>query len=269
VTLTIGSLFSGIGGLELGLEWAGLGPVLWQVEQDAFCNGILARHWPNAARFHDVRTVGATDLPMVDVICGGFPCQDVSSAGKRAGLAGERSGLWREFARITGELRPRAVVVENVRSGVTRYLCAVRTDLHQLGYRTRAVEVSAAEVGAPQLRRRVFVLAYADGLRESQSCGIEPVERRRTGNGCGDVAAAETQCGASQPSLGGDATGLPDRLDQWPAGRGESQHEWEPPRTLAGVSNRTAKLKALGNAVVPQCAEVAGRVLLDWMRGGP
>ena len=90
--MTIGSLFSGIGGLELGLEWAGLGPVRWQVEQDMWCRAVLAKHWPDAGRFDDVCTVGA-ELEPVDIICGGFPCQDLSNAGARAGLAGARSGL--------------------------------------------------------------------------------------------------------------------------------------------------------------------------------
>src|SRR6187200_1732128 len=102
--MTIGSLFAGVGGLELGLEWAGLGPTLWQVEQDKFCRAVLEKHWPQAERFDDVCTVGSANLAPVQLICGGFPCQDVSSAGKGAGLAGERSGLWREFARVVREL---------------------------------------------------------------------------------------------------------------------------------------------------------------------
>jgi DNA (cytosine-5)-methyltransferase 1 len=113
--LTIDSLFSGIGGLEIGLEWAGLGPVLWQVERDPFCLRKLAWRYPDAARFDDVKSVGAANLAPVDLICGGFPCQDVSSAGKRVGLAGARSGLWYEFARIVGEMRPRWVIA--VRKG--------------------------------------------------------------------------------------------------------------------------------------------------------
>lgn len=112
--LTIGSLFSGIGGLELGLQWSGLGPVRWQVEIDPFARGILAMHWPHARRYRDVREVGAATLPWVDVVCGGFPCQDVSQAGKGAGLGGARSGLWSEFARVVRELRPWCVLVENV-----------------------------------------------------------------------------------------------------------------------------------------------------------
>jgi C-5 cytosine-specific DNA methylase len=122
--LTIGSLFSGIGGLDLGLERAGLGPVLFQVEIDPFCRAVLAKHWPKALRHDDVRTVGRTaTLPRVDLLCGGFPCQDVSGAGKGAGLEGERSGLWFEFHRIVAATLPRFVVVENVASGKGRYLC--------------------------------------------------------------------------------------------------------------------------------------------------
>ena len=91
--LTIGSLFSGIGGLDLGLERAGLGPVLWQVEIDEACRRCLASHWPSATRFADVRAVGSDRLAAVDLVCGGFPCQDLSSSGRRAGLAGFSLGL--------------------------------------------------------------------------------------------------------------------------------------------------------------------------------
>lgn len=116
--MTIGSLFAGIGGLELGLERAGLGPVVWQVEIDPYCRSVLARHWPNAVRYPDVQRVGSANLSPVDIICGGFPCQDVSGAGKGAGLAvGTRSGLWYEYRRIVAELAPRVVVAENVASG--------------------------------------------------------------------------------------------------------------------------------------------------------
>jgi DNA (cytosine-5)-methyltransferase 1 len=97
----IGSLFAGIGGLELGLERAGFGPTRWQVESDPYARAVLARHWPEADRsVIDVRKAGAATLPPVDLLCGGFPCQDVSLAGKRKGLSGERSGLFYEFVRI-------------------------------------------------------------------------------------------------------------------------------------------------------------------------
>jgi site-specific DNA-cytosine methylase len=134
VQMTIGSLFSGIGGLEKGLEWAGLGPVKWQVEREEFCRKVLAKHWPDVARYEDVCSVGAKELEPVDIVCGGFPCQDISTAGRRAGLAGHRSGLWFEYSRIVRELRPRFVVVENVAALINLGLDTVLGDLASLGY---------------------------------------------------------------------------------------------------------------------------------------
>lgn len=167
--MKIGSLFSGIGGLELGLERglcaAGLAPeVVYQVERSAFCRHLLARHWPHAQRFDDVCSVGAAVLPSVDLLCGGFPCQDVSSAGKRAGLDGARSGLWWEFARIIEETRPAWIVVENVASGARRWLPAVRRALGARGYASLPLGIAACEVGARHRRERVFVVA-ADAVR--------------------------------------------------------------------------------------------------------
>ena len=111
--MTVGSLFSGIGGLELGLERAGM-EVVWQVELDKQARSVLRRHWPEVSIYEDVRDVGRSNLDGVDLICGGFPCQDVSVAGKREGLAGERSGLWWEFHRIIGELARAWCLIENV-----------------------------------------------------------------------------------------------------------------------------------------------------------
>lgn len=175
--MKIGSLFSGIGGLELGLEWAGLGSVVWQVEQEPFCRQILAQHWPTADRsVQDVREAGSHNLEPVDLICGGFPCQDVSGAGKGAGLAGSRSGLWFEFARIVGELRPRWVVVENVASGAKRWVDAIVAGLGELGYQALPIPLSASDVGAPHKRARIFVVAW----RVSDAFGEpERIEQQR------------------------------------------------------------------------------------------
>lgn len=305
----IGSLFSGVGGLELGLEAAGFGPVAWQVEMDPFCREVLAKHWPNADQgTFDVRDAGAATLAPVDLICGGFPCQDVSAAGKRAGLEGARSGLWYEFARVVAELRPAFVVVENVASGAKRWLPTVRSRLCELGYDTAALAVSAADVGAPHRRARIFVVGVADADRQGQRQQGRPIpdERRRTRDSR-EVADAESERrtqgraksarqqgrlgvasgraavgdpdGASrlegrrlcagervtEPGLGRVPDGLPARLDEhrWPASRGAPQHAHEAPRTQprGAVANRPARLKALGNAVVPQCAQVVGRYL--------
>lgn len=170
--MRIGSLFSGIGGLELGLEWAGVGHTVWQVEKDDYCRRVLAKHWPDALRFDDVCTVGAHNLPPVDVICGGFPCQDISYAGKGAGLAGARSGLWYEFARIVGEMGPRYVVVENVAALLTRGIDAVLGTLADLGYDAEWSTLRASDVGAPHRRERVFLVAYASREHRAQPHGV-------------------------------------------------------------------------------------------------
>lgn len=194
--LALGSLFSGIGGLELGLECAlrdgGFDvDTVFQCEADPWCRGILARHWPSALRLDDVRAVGAHNAPRCDVLCGGSPCQDLSLAGKRAGLEGERSGLWSEQARIIRELRPLVAVWENVpgaRSpvrvgGVAVAQPAIATvlgDLSALGYDAVWFTVRAADVGAPHVRERVFVVGWrvdhAEG--ERRGAGGLPVGAR-------------------------------------------------------------------------------------------
>lgn len=232
--LTIGSLFSGIGGLELGLERAGLGPVMWQVERDEWCRSILAKHWPNAKRFADVCEVSGAQLERVDVVCGGFPCQDISSAGtagNRAGLRGPKSGLWKHMLRIVAELRPRWVVVENV-ADWRRWTPEVCVDLWSSGYCARFFEMDAASVGAPHHRPRVFAVAHAYG---------------------------EGQCPSAidaQVAVVREASGA--RRDWGPAPPGG----W---RVDDGVPCGVDRSRALGNAVVPQVAEVIGRALMATM----
>lgn len=177
--MTIGSLFSGIGGLELGFERAGLGPVIWQCEIDPFCRGVLAKHWPDAVRLEDVRTLGRSTVVPVDLVCGGFPCQDVSLAGRGAGIAeGTRSGLWIEFARILEELRPSIVVVENVPGLRNRGLRRVLADLAALGFDASWTTLGAYEVGAPHRRDRLFIVA-ADPDRVDIRDIAERIEVRR------------------------------------------------------------------------------------------
>ena len=138
MTLTFGSLFAGIGGMDLGLERAGM-QCKWQVEINPYAQKVLAKHWPHVDRFEDVRAVGARELAPVDLIAGGFPCQDISHAGLRAGIDGERSGLWSEFARLVRELRPRYVLVENVAALLVRGVERVLGDLAASRNRRRAL----------------------------------------------------------------------------------------------------------------------------------
>ena len=164
--LTFGSLFAGIGGMDLGLERAGM-ECRWQVEIDPYATRVLARHWPDVRRHDDVRTFPPDDGTdwQVDLIAGGFPCQDISYAGKGAGLSGERSGLWFEFARVVRTLRPRFLIVENVPALLTRGLDAVLGTLASLGYDAEWTCLPAAAVGAPHIRDRVFILAYSQCSR--------------------------------------------------------------------------------------------------------
>jgi DNA (cytosine-5)-methyltransferase 1 len=272
--MNILSLFSGIGGLELGLEWAGLGVTRWQVEQDAFARQVLARHWPEAQRFEDVREVTGEDFPGCDVICGGFPCQDISQAGKREGIDGERSGLWREYARLVRELRPRLVIVENVAALAVRGLDRVLGDLAALGYDVEWEIVSAWDAGAPHLRRRLFII----GAPGDTASHRKPARAQHGGEASrlrSDAAAprpvAHTQdpdhspCpGAHRgPPLqpgGGDGRTTP----------GHSGWHSEPQvgRVANGIPHRVSQLRALGNAVVPQVGQIVGqRARLILQRG--
>jgi len=239
--LTIGSLFSGIGGLELGLERAGLGPVKWQVEIEPYCRAVLAKHWPSARRYEDVRSVGP-ELGPVDLICGGFPCQDISLSGPMCGISGSRSGLWSEFARIVGELRPRFVVVENVAELARSGLDVVLADLAGHGYDAVWFPLAASDVGAPHERERLFVVAYSDQVGRTR-----PVEGGVVRGAVSGIRHAGTNP-ASVAGLGRDP-----------------ENPWGPEPTVGrvayGVPNGMDRIEALGNAVVPQVAEVVGWVV--------
>lgn len=196
--MNVGSLFAGIGGFDLGVERAGM-RVAWQVELDPYCRAVLARHFPEAERFEDVREVGAANLAPVDLICGGFPCQDLSPAGRGAGIDGARSGLWAEFARIVRELRPRYVVVENVPALLTgkgkRWDRApvgrVLGDLAEAGYDAEWACLSAREFGAPHLRKRVWLVAYPARDAEAGPASATGPERQRARQGGPESRARE------------------------------------------------------------------------------
>ena len=162
------SLFSGIGAFDLGLSWAGFETIAF-CEIEPFARRVLAKHWPGVPCYDDVRSLTADRLRAdgisVDVICGGFPCQDISVAGRGAGIGGERSGLWSEFARLIGEVGPRYVIVENVAALLGRGLGDVLGDLASLGYDAEWHCIPASAVGAPHIRDRVWIVAYADSRR--------------------------------------------------------------------------------------------------------
>ncbi len=176
-SMRFGSLFTGVGGFDLGFERAGM-ECAWQVENDPHCNKVLERHWKNTRRYEDVRTVGKHNLEPVELICGGFPCQDLSVAGKRAGFDGERSSLWFEFERIVAEMQPKWVVIENVpgllssRGGEDFGI--ILKSLDEFGYGVAWRILDSQYFGVPQRRRRIFIVASLGDA----SCGQVLVESK-------------------------------------------------------------------------------------------
>lgn len=273
---TFGSLFSGIGGIDLGLERAGW-RCAWQCESDPYARAVLAKHWPDVPCYPDVRELDGTE-PAIDLLCGGFPCQDLSVAGKRAGIDGERSGLWREFARVIGLLRPRFVLVENVPGLLAHGLGRVLGDLAACGYDAEWDCLRAADVGAPHLRERVFLVAYPEcserrPLGEARDnhrpdCDAqrqEGADRLRSGGE--DVADSQShrRSPEGQWSAPGHAHGCSEL-------RCEPATHWlvEPAvgRVADGIPARLDRLRCLGNGVVPQVAERLGAQLMRaWQEG--
>lgn len=168
---TVLDLFSGIGGFSLGLERTGGFKTVAFCEIDPFCRRVLNKHWPEVPIYEDVTTLS---LPagFADVICGGFPCQDISDAGKREGLGGDRSGLWREYLRLVREIRPRLVIVENVAAllNAGRGMGDVLGSMAAIRYDAEWDCISAADAGAPHGRPRVWIV-FADADRLKQEGG--------------------------------------------------------------------------------------------------
>ena len=242
--LSVGSLFSGIGGVELGLERAGLGPVKWQAESDAYAREILARHWPEARRYEDVRDVDH-DATRVDVVCGGFPCQDVSLAGSGAGLDGARSGLWTELVRVARVVGCRYLVVENVSALLVRGVGTVLGELAASGFDAAWDCVPAAAVGAPHRRDRIFLLAWR--VPDPERDAVRQLAERGEGAArAADAGHAEPRrVGAAPLALMGDPAGARRQGRPEPGERGQ---DWE---SLVG---------ARGEAMGWREAEAARRV---------
>jgi DNA (cytosine-5)-methyltransferase 1 len=196
--LRVLSLFAGIGGFDLGLERTGGFETVAFCEIDPFCRRVLAKHWPKVACYEDVRELTAERLRadgiVPDVIAGGFPCQDISTAGSGAGIEGKRSGLWSEFARLIGELRPRFVIVENVSALLNRGIDRVLGDLATIRYDAEWDCIPAAAVGAPHIRDRVWIVAYPQHPHaDSAGSHREGMHINR------DAEPANEQVGLSEP----------------------------------------------------------------------
>lgn len=306
------SLFSGIGGIDLAAEWAGIETVAF-CEREPFPQRVLRKHWPDVPIYDDVCTLTkerleADGIGAIELIHGGYPCQPFSNAGKRRGKEDDRH-LWPEVRRLIASIRPRWFVGENVAGHVTLGLDDVLSDLEALGYAARAFILPASSVGAPHRRDRVFIVGYAESFpKRGLPCGAGAADSRPAcssenvadseGKRCGearehfarsekrasrcrsDVAdssssSRQQKCNAttftsrSRHSSRGDNAGrsirtvesrmgrvldgLSARMDgfRWPAGRGQQQYDWEPPRVKSGVKQRVGRLKGLGNAVVP------------------
>jgi DNA (cytosine-5)-methyltransferase 1 len=263
-------LFSGIGGFSLGLERAGMRTVAF-CEIDPFCRRVLAKHWPAVPVYGDVRELTGARLVAdadaqrrgwwtdnegsppaerdrhpaagIDLICGGFPCQPVSVAGKRAGHSDER-WLWPEFFRLIGEVKPRWVVVENVPGLLSansgRLFGGILRDLASVGMSVEWHSIPASAVGAPHRRDRIWIVAYANGPRLEGWLGTS-------------LSECLGQCAA------------------WPRDPSTHNGNGEPQsyvgRVAHGVPARVDRLRALGNAVVPQVVEIIGRAIMEIENG--
>lgn len=210
-------------------------------EIEPACRNHLAEQWPGVPVYADVRQLHAFDVGPVDVIAGGFPCQDISEAGKRVGIEGARSGLWGEMLRLVQELRPRWVVAENVPALKYRGYDRVAADLEAAGYACRPIVVGALHVGASQGRQRAWILANANdaGLQRAERPREPAAPREERAPACGEPL--RSACGF------------------WPPGPGAVVHI---PRMDDGPADRIHRLRALGNTIVPQVAEIIGRAVL-------
>ena len=281
-------LFAGIGGFTLGLERAGF-EVAAFCEIDPYAQKVLKKNWPGVPIYDDVRQLTAERLAAdgirVDVITGGFPCQDISLAGRQAGIEGERSGLWGEIARLISELQPRYAIMENVTNLISgdsgRWFGRVLGDLAEIGYDAEWHCIPASAIGANHHRDRVWILAYPSGGEREPRAEKQRVLRTVQENGAVNGNAGGR--GETYASLLADPSGNHvQRLEQKSqpcrdkrqAGllnrkgitREQSIWQIEPNvgRVANGVPARSHRLKCLGNAVVPQIPELIGRAIMEF-----
>ena len=282
--LTVGSLFSGIGGLDLGLERSGM-KVIWQSEIDPYASKVLAKHWPKVPNYGDIKTINWGDIVRPDVICGGYPCQPFSKAGNRKGTDDPRH-LWPWVREAISELRPRYAILENVRGHITLGLSTVLGELASIGYDAEWQIVSANSVGAPHLRERVIIVAYpVRELANTDSVGCvhrqpQIFTAERWLDALGYIASSSQDVAYPNNCKLDDINdcGINERThEEWrkvfvtdnasSGARGASINWSSEPdvgRVANGVPSRVDRLKGLGNAVVPQVAELIGRMVIDY-----
>jgi DNA (cytosine-5)-methyltransferase 1 len=269
--LTVGSLFSGIGGLDLGLERAGM-TVKWQSEIDPYACRVLKKHWPHVPNLGNIKEINWKEVEKVDVICGGYPCQPFSTAGKRNGEEDPRH-LWPWVREAIGELRPQYAILENVRGHLSLGGLSVIGELASIGYDAEWRVISAASVGANHRRDRIVIVAYADDAgsgtseRDMGKRGSEITQDREREtwpqhgfSGCGPNMA-DTASKGLQGCIGKvfEGNGTRSTYGGW------QWWETEPDvgRVAHGIPSRVDRLRGLGNAVVPQVAEVVGRLIME------
>ena len=265
-------LFSGIGGFSLGLERTGGFRTVAFCEIGDFQRKVLGKHWPEAPIYEGIRELSASRLAAdgvtVDVICGGFPCQDVSNAGKRIGIDGERSGLWKEYARLVGELRPRYVIVENVAALLGRGFSRVLGGLAALGYDAEWHCIPAAAIGADHLRDRLWIIAYPGGPNSN-----DPEYR---GAECAQKVGKDASHNLCKGLQGRGETGADCQCPQPPrftfSFTDALSREYRAlvpvlGRGFHGIPNRVDRISALGNAVVPQIPELIGHAIIAYEVG--
>lgn len=177
--MNVGSLFSGIGGIELGFEREGFNTA-WFVENEPYYQAVLRKHWPETPIYGDIKEIDFAKLPKVDILTGGFPCQDISNAGTRAGITGKRSGLWKEYLRAISEIRPKYAVVENVSALTFRGLLVVLRDLAEVGYDAEWNCIPASAFGAPHRRDRIYIAAYPTSQRLYNQENEQELESKRS-----------------------------------------------------------------------------------------
>ena len=280
-------LFAGIGGFTLGLERAGFETVAF-CEIDPFAQKVLNKNWPKVPIYDDVKEITAARLKAdgigVDIITGGFPCQDISVAGKQEGLKGERSGLWSECARLLGDIRPRYAIFENVRNLLNGnngdWFRQVLWEISTIGYDVEWHCIPASALGAHHKRDRVWIVAYRNSDDRRGRSSAESYQRKtrlesRSSSTRQHIGKTSQTLANSSSERLQRSTEARDNGEDWTQPRHQfitgcsrvpwSEWETEPNvgRVANGVPDRTHRLKCLGNAVVPPIPEMIGRAIMQ------